>query len=237
MVACLLVALTSLVAGIVRARRRDPVPDGRLEPWRLDDMLLIATLGSAAPFIFLAGPNGIGIHFLVAPVLFASVLTGRTVAWVWPELRTGWPVRALATAGMAASLSFGAGLGYELAQPEPTPAASSLAAWLEAHHLHNGIGGYWSAAITTVESHGAVTVRPVTTGKNGDLQRLMFQTPAKWYAGQRFEFFVYAASKSDRDVLTSATRTFGRPAHIYVVGPYRVVVWGHRLKIATFPPV
>ena len=41
----------------------------------------------------------------------------------------------------------------------PDPVAT-LASFLEAHHLHEGIGDYWSAAITTVESGGKVVVRP-----------------------------------------------------------------------------
>jgi hypothetical protein len=234
MVVCILAVLVSFVAGVIRGRSQNQAPASGRELWRLDDMLLIATFGSAAMFVILAGPNGRGVHFLVLPVVFASVLTGRMVARLWPELPAGWAVRSLAIAGIAVSLSFGAGLGYALSGPEPTQPASSLATWLEAHNLRNGIGGYWSAAITTVESSGAVTVRPVSIGLNG-MQRTMSQSSASWYAGQRFQFFVYGTSKSSKRYFMSATRTWGTPAHIYEVGRYRVLVWDHPLRVAPFP--
>lgn len=234
MVACFVAATASLAVGVIRGHPRRQRALADTELWRLDDMLVIATIGSAVPFVLLAGPNGIGIHYLVVPVVFASVLTGRMVARLWPRLKAAGAVRALAIGGVAVSLSLGSGLGYELSQPEPAPSAGHLAAWLEAHDLRNGIGGYWSSAITTVESHGAVTVRPVSIGRNGELQRLMFQSTASWYAGQRFQFFVYGSTP--RPFAMYAARTFGRPAHTYIVGPYHVLVWGHSLSVAPFPP-
>lgn len=237
MAACLLAALVGLVAGVVRGRPRDQVPAVGPELWHLDDMLVAATVGSAVPFVLLAGANGIGIHFLALPVVFASVLTGRMVARVWPKLPSGFVVRALAVAGVAVSLSFSAGLGYELSLPEPARTASSLATWLEAHNFGNGIGEYWSAAITTVQSSGRVTVRPVTVGPHGEMQRLMYQSPASWYAGQRFQFYVYGATNSKRADLIFSMRTWGTPTHVYVVGPYHVLVWDRPLRIASFPPL
>ena len=232
MAACLLGALALLVAGVIRRRSRSQVPAGGQELWRLDDMLLIATFGSAATFVILAGPNGLGTHFLISPVVFASVLTGRMVARMWLKVPAGWAVRALAIAGIAVSLSFGAGLGYALSRPEPAQPASALATWLEAHNLRNGIGGYWASAITTVESSGAVTVRPVSVGTNG-VWRMMSQSPASWYARQRFQFFVCYSSKSCKSAITFVTGTWGTPTHLYEVGQYRVMVWGHPLRVGS----
>ena len=234
MAASLLAVLVNLVAGVVRGRSQNQVLASGPEPWRLDDMLLIATFGSSVTFVILAGANGHGVHFLVLPIVFASVLTGRMVARAWSKVPTRWAFRALAIAGIAVSLSFGAGLGYALSNPEPTQPASFLATWLQAHNLRNGIGGYWSAAITTVESGGAVTVRPVSIGLHG-MQRTMSQSSASWYAGQRFQFFVYGTSKSSKRYLMSATRTWGTPAHTYEVGRYHVLVWDHPLSVAPFP--
>jgi len=231
---CLSAALVSLVAGVIRGRSTDAPPASGTEPWRLDDMLVFATLGSSAIFVILAGANGVGIHFLVAPIVFASVLTGRLVARAWPKVPVGWTARALASTGLAISLSFGAGLGYALSRPEPKQPASSLATWLGAHGLTNGIGGYWSAAITTVESGGAVTVRPVSIGPRG-VQRIMSQSSGSWYAGQRFQFLVYGTSRHAKRYMIAADRTWGPPAHSYEVGRYHVLVWDHTLRIAPFP--
>ena len=234
MLTCSVGALVSLVAGVVRVRSRSTPPASGTEHWRLDDMLVFATLGSSAVFVILAGANGVGVHFLVVPIVFASVLTGRIVARAWSKVPVGWTTRALAIVGLAVSLSFAAGLGYALSRPEPTQPASSLATWLEAHDLTNGIGGYWSAAITTVESSGAVTVRPVSIGRHG-VQRMMSQSSASWYAGQRFQFLVYGTSGHARRYMTAADRTWGPPAHLYKVGRYHVLVWDHTLRIAPFP--
>jgi hypothetical protein len=233
--ACLSAALVSLVTGAVRGPRGDRASAPGPELWRLDDMLLAATAGSAAIFVALAGRNGHGVHFLVVPLVFAGVLTGRMVARAWPKVPARWAARTLASAGVAVSLGLGAGVGYALSRPAPAQPASSLATWLEAHDLRNGIGGYWSASITTVESRGAVTVRPVWTGADG-FERMMSQSPASWYAGQRFQFFVYGTTKFPYDYRALAIMTWGAPERTYDVGRYRVLVWGHLLTVAPFPP-
>jgi hypothetical protein len=236
MLTCLSAALVSLVAGVIRRPSPNAAAPSGTEPWRLDDMLLLAMLGSSATFVILAGANAVGVHFLVVPIVLASVLTGRIVARAWSKVPEGRATRALAIGGLAVSLSFGAGLGYALSRPQPTQPASSLATWLLAHGLRNGIGGYWSAAITTVESRGAVTVRPVTIGAHG-LQRMMSQSSAGWYAGERFQFLVYGTSRHAGRYMIAAARTWGPPAHVYEVGRYHVLVWGHTLRIAPFPRI
>lgn len=236
MLVCLSGALVNLILGAIRGPSQGAAASSEPALWRLDDMLLLAVLGSSATFVLLAGANGPGSHFLIPPIVFAGVLTGRMIARAWPKLRVRWVVRALAIAGVAVSLSFAAGLAYELTLPEPTQPASSLAAWLEAHDLRDGIGGYWTASITTVESRGEVVVRPVSIGPNG-LQRTMPQSCASWYAGQRFQFFVYGKSRSSGRYLTSARRTWGAPAHLYRVGRYHILVWDHLLTVNAFPHI
>jgi hypothetical protein len=231
--ACLLAALASLVIGVVMRRPGEPSA-GEPELWRLEDILLIAMFCSVVPFVVFAGPDGAGARYLVASVVFASVLTGRTVARVWSKLPTGRPVRGLAILGMAVSLGYAAGLGYALAGPEPPNRVSSLAAWLEAHGLRSGIGDYWAASITNVESSGAVTVRPVTAG-GGEVRPMTSLSCASWYAGQHFQFLVYETPHVADVDMKSATRTYGAPKHIYVIGSFRVLVWGHRLTVAPFP--
>ena len=89
------------------------------------------------------------------------------VAHAWQRLRPGRAARAVCLIGAGVSLCFAAGLGCTLAQPVPAQGATTLASWLEVHHLRNGVGGYWASSITTVESRGAVTVRPVWVDPDG----------------------------------------------------------------------
>ena len=74
--ACFVVALVSLVAALVRRRPQGRVGDGEPALWRLDNILVFAVICSAAPFVLLAGPNGEGIRYLTASVVFAVVLAG-----------------------------------------------------------------------------------------------------------------------------------------------------------------
>ena len=215
--------------GDVRAR----METGR---WWLDDVLVIAVFGSAVTFVVLAVDGVPGARYLVATVVFASVLSGRIVARAWQRLRPGRDTRAICVAGAAVSLCLAAGLGYTLAQPVAVQSSSPLATWLEAHHLRNGVGGYWASSITTVESRGAVTVRPVWTDPKGMLVRSMYESPASWYAGQHFQFLVYQMPGYQGVDTVSATKTWGRPAHTYAVGDYHVLVWSVAFSVAPFPP-
>lgn len=132
-------------------------------------------------------------------------------------------------------LWFATGLGYTLAQPAPVQSASVLASWLEVHHLDNGVGGYWTASITTVESKGAITVRPVWADPDGKLGRYMKLSTESWYQGQHFQFLVYSSPTYQGVDGAAAGKTWGRPTHIYVVGDYHVLVWSAAFSVAAFP--
>ena len=235
-VACSAVAIAKLVRGVVRGRRKASGSKQETGRWWLDDVLVIAMFGSAATFVVLAVSGVPGARYLVATVVFASVLSGRIVAQAWQRLRPGRMTRAICVVGVAVSLCFAAGLGCTLAQPVAAQSASTLASFLEAHHLRNGVGSYWAASITTVESRGAVTVRPVLADPDGKLGRYMKLSSANWYAGQQFQFFVYETPIYQGVDSVSATKTWGPPAHTYVVGGYNVLVWSSTFSVAPFPP-
>jgi len=242
-VTCSLVGVANLLRGVVSGRRAAGRPESpeasepETEPgrWWLDDVLVIAIFGSAVTFVFLAVDGIPGARYLVATVLFASVLSGRIVARAWQRPRPGWATRAICVFCAAVSLCFAAGLGYTLAQPVAVQRASTLASWLEAHHLRNGVGGYWASSITTVDSSGAITVRPVWTDREGRLVRSMYESSASWYAGQYFQFLVYQMPVHQGVDNVSATKTWGRPAHTYDVGGYEVLVWSVDFSVAPFP--
>jgi hypothetical protein len=237
-VACSLVATANLARGVIRGHRGATGSGTEMEAerWWLDDVLVIAIFGSVLTFVVLA-VNGVpGARYLVAAVVFASVLAGRIVAQAWHQLRPGRTTRTICVLGAAVSLWFAAGLGYTFAQPVPVQSASVLASFLEAHHLRNGVGGYWAASITTVESRGVVTVRPVLADPDGELGRYMKLSSADWYAGQHFQFLVYETPVYQGVDSASATKTWGPPAHTYVVGGYHVLVWSNTFRVAPFPP-
>ncbi len=222
--------VTALVAGRRGARDDE-------EAWRLDDMLLLAFLADLAVFVYLT-PASLPPYarYLTASAIFGAVLAGRGVARLAVLLARGAPAAALAGLGGLAVCCLAAGTGYALRQPDPPQPARALGAYLAAHGLTQGIGDYWSASIVTVESRGAVVVRPVTALPAGRILAYTRNASGTWYEGQTFQFLVYNPALPFGGVdRQSATATFGPPAETTAVDGYLVLVWRHPLSVS-IPP-
>ena len=140
--------------------------------------------------------------------------------------------RGAAAICLALVTALAAAFGFTLAAPMPRQPYAQLDRFLEARQLVVGIGDYWSASITTVATSGVVTVRPVITTPAGRVVRYQRQSAVTWYTNQPFEFLVYDTARPWGGIdATTASLTFGRVARTYVVGPYRVLVWGHRVSV------
>jgi cbb3-type cytochrome oxidase subunit 3 len=103
---------------------------------------------------------------------------------------SGW--RVLAGALAALLCWYGFGLFEEARMPAAADPFSKLEAYLTAHQLRYGIGGYWEASVITVGTSGAVTVRAVT---QGCLQPYAWESKAVWYdpAGHDATFLLTSA--------------------------------------------
>lgn len=196
---------------------------------RFDDLLAFGIVGDVIVFIALPiTSSNAYARYLTAGMIFATILTARTVGRWSAGRRSKWrPALLVGAIAGVAIVSYGFALGG--AAP-PTP-QSRLAAFLASANLTSGVGDYWSASITTVESHGKIAVRPVIAA-DGKVVRYEKQSQAAWYAGRPFDFYVYDASYiwngDDRAV---AVATFGRPAHTLAIGTYRVLVWPHPIVV------
>ncbi len=197
------------------------------ESWRIDYMLLIATAGSCASFVFLSVTNDFEYsRYLVTGVIFAAILTGRLVGRYWSQFVRSGISRLVTALGIAATVLIISCVGFTLAQPVPAQPAAELGSWLQANHLTNGVGDYWSASIVTVDTKNQVKVRPVVIGDDGSLVRFMRESAASWYESRTFQFFVYnLAMPWGSDNATTATKTWGVPAHTFIVGTYRILTW------------
>jgi len=228
--ACSSFALVSLVLGLARGYpHRRGLEGETTAPWRTDNLLVIAVICSAVPFVLLAGARGAGIRYLTVTVIFAVVLAGRMIGRALSKLRSGWRFGVLTTAGMALALGLAASFGVAMSGPTLSNPTTELVAWLETHDLHYGIGGYWVASITTVESAGEVTVRPVLNFDGDQIERAGLAS-ASWYADNHFQFLVEGAPPGYIGI-RGVPAFWGRPAHLYVVGRYRILIWSHQLTV------
>ncbi len=221
-----------------------PEPAGS-EAWRLDDVLVIAAFGSASTYVLLALTQSPSyFRFLTATVVFSTVVAARMVSRWWAAPRaSAWrrsPVMVAAVAvGAVAVATALAGAGLQLANPAPPNPETALTAFLAGHHLRSGVGDYWSSAITTVDTRGAIVVRPVVAGPHDVLEGYDKGDVHAWFDGVSFQFLVFEGSGGFGGVnATSAERTWGPPAHVYDVdqGAYTVLTWSRPIRVTRIEP-
>lgn len=241
LLAAVVLAAAQLVRAVVAPPRAAPAPgltqaSDLAEPWRLEDLLVLAFFGDLGLFVLLPLNNDLNYaRYLTAAVITGSILAGRLVGrWAGqlPRLGKDATVRAAAVVGALVLAAYAVSFGITLVQPPVPRPARQLATFLARHRLDNGIGDYWSASLVTVESDAAVAVRPVVATSNGTIVRYQKQSSARWYVGQRFSFLVYDTAVPWGGVnAASARSSFGPPLHRYRVGTYRVLVWARALAV------
>jgi len=156
----------------------------------------------------------------IAPVLpLAAVLAGRQLGGPLLAIR----LRRVLLPTLAVVLcGYLAGLAYEITQPSVPAQNQQLTSWLEAHHLRDGLSGYWGANVVTLTSGGTVSIRPVQV-RSGQVTHKFTLVKAAWFdPGQATANFVVLfpgthlyPGLTDRAGITAA---FGKPAQTYHVG-------------------
>jgi hypothetical protein len=212
------------------AARRAPTNPTRSE--LLSSLVCFAFIGGLITFvIFPIISTSAYARYLNGALIFGALLGGRVITIAL----TGRSAKFMrsAAAGMVVIVAlFAVGVAFEVRGPRPVQPATQLASYLEAHNLRHGVGAYWSAAITTVESSGAVRVRPVIE-HGTHLVRYQKNSDSLWYAGVQFNYVVYDALAPWGGVSKqSAIATWGRPSSVHVVGPYRVLVYAHPFTVS-----
>ncbi len=211
-------------------------------PDRISQILLVAMVINVAAYVpsTLADATDLNAREFAVVLPFGAVLAGRTLAaGLQARAREagGWPgwQKWLASAVVAA---YAASLGYAAAQPSVPAANDQLAAFLAAHHLTSGIGGYWESSVVTVGSDGAVTIRAVLPGT---LQPDLWEAKGSWYdPGSHQATFLVTDSEAGFfhhwQPAAAALAALGRPARSYRTGPYTVYVWDKNLLVLPSQP-
>ena len=197
----------------------------------VDQVLVAGVLTGLA--VYVLGKRVVDINSTreFAEVLpFAAVLAGRMLAPRLMQARLV-PVLAVVLAGYLVSLGQAA-----TAAPVP-PMNQQLADWLAGHGLRYGMSTYWQSSIVTLTTRGHVTVVPVATATKtpGSLvRRDEWESTEDWYDPRvHYANFVVGLVKPNGLPaflpLASVENTFGKPAKVYLAGPYRILVWHKNL--------
>ncbi|MGB6455821.1 MAG: hypothetical protein WBH47_15190 [Streptosporangiaceae bacterium] len=201
--------------------------------WRLPIAVqLMAVSVCFTVLAYLLGPNALGAQSsreIAAVLPLGAALAGRLLA---RRLRRA----KLAPALVAVLCVYLAGLVFYATRP-PVPANNqTLATWLVRHRLHYGLTpSYWIGNSTTVDSGGAVAVRTVQTAGTSVSPNL-WEIDLRWYSGQaHVANFVVMPGPGDwrqNPATGPVLHSFGRPARVFVLPDYTVLVWNHNVLSA-----
>jgi hypothetical protein len=243
-------ALVHLV-GVALAVAAAAVTLRRLAPrnWPPADLIESVLVAGIAVDLagYLAGVQAVNIFSTreIAPVLpFAAVLAGRLfgdhLVGVGPGTGVGVGLsarRQALRAGLCGVLAlYAAMLGHATAQPPVAPQYASLAVWLRAQHLTNGLSGYHQANIVTLESGGRVTLRAVAPTARGRVRAYAWNASLRWFdpVTHSADFLVLTAPQlpdaagGSGITIAEAVATFGRPAERDQYHAYTILIWPRR---------
>lgn len=168
---------------------------------------------------------------LAARACVPETLTGAKRNWAVPALMIGLAVTPLAVAA---------------AQPPYAQHEATLGAWLEEHHLTDGIGGYWDASITTLVSGDRVRIREVellrTTGPPGiGIHSTKWESDSLLFNPARYDATFAVAEIPGKSLFTYPASEweafFGKPAHVYEVDGVWLILVYQRNLLASLAPI
>jgi len=228
---CIVVAALRLLRGAVLGQNRGDA--GAFATWRLDDLLVFGILGDVVVFEVLTLSNNIlYARYLTVGVIFSVILAARILGRASPAIHPGRALRVGAAAAIVLVALLSVEVAIELHAPVPDQPVVALDNFLMAHHLRSGIGDYWAASVVSVQSEGAIEIRPVVANLRKILEPDGRQATASWYAGKHFQFLVYQDEPYGRVDAATVTGTFGPPETTWVVGTFHVVVWAHPIALS-----
>ncbi len=216
-----LAGLALAVWGVGRALRRLFGSD------LIAPVLAVAIVINLAAYIFSITPQKLfDTREVLAVLPFGAVLAGRLLAGSLIKARLE-PVLA------AVFACYALGLGYGAAQPAVANNEQPVIGWLEAHHLHTGLGTYTLANLITLDSGGRVAVRTPSWRLSGAVERA-YESKASWYDPKvSYANFIISNSADvggvsvvpRADILAFA----GPPARTYHYKTFTIMVWNKNL--------
>jgi hypothetical protein len=216
--ACLLVA----VAGMVRV----------LWCWRTarraDQVLLVAIVLNVAAYTISTLPSPWVPNDMVAVLPAGAILGARALV---PAHIAG-RLTALAAAVIAVAAAL-VPLSLAATRSAAVAPVAQLTAWLEAHGLRYGLGGYWDGSAVTLQSGGRVQVRTVRV--NGpEITPWAWEMYTGWYDPSRhYANFVII---DPGNLSPQAERFFGKPVSTHRVGDWKILIYDKNVLRELKPP-
>ena len=181
-----------------------------------------------------------GAHEIAIILPLSAALAGRVIG-PWLAGPLGWrgpAVRmAVACVLVVAGVGYGWNLGYNASKRSNPAVDQSLADWLVAHHLTSGIGGYWDANVTALDSGGKVTIAPLV-----DAARYGYLWEAKtaWFdprvSSANFAIAHVQPLGAGYLFVPTVIHHYGKPEHEYHLGRTVVMVYDYNLLTRVIQP-
>jgi len=197
---------------------------------RAEQLLAVAIVTNVGAYVISVMPLPYtGSHEVIAILPCGAVLAARALV----PARIRDPLLVFAAVAVTALIAL-LPLVTAAARPVLRPATAPLAAWLVAHKLSYGIGGYWDASVTTLQSGGHVRIRAVDLHKNVNkpgwtINIPNWETNALWYDKKRHDATFAIADLHGPYPATAFQQVFGKPAVAYRVDGWIILVYRHNL--------
>jgi hypothetical protein len=196
-------------------------------------LLTAAIAGTLTAYVLSTRAAGLpSTRDITAVLPFGAALAGRVLAERLTKARL-LPALTVVLAGYLISL------GQLVTAPAVPPQATALGRWLEAHHLTDGLAGYWDANVTTLDTAGRVTLRSVLADGT-KIASDYWEVRTNWFNPHRgyanFIVLVPAPPGFKRyPTVRSVRATFGQPNHIYYLGAYTIATFSENLLTELVP--
>lgn len=220
--ACLIVAVAGMARVVWRWRSAR----------RAEQFLLVAAIINIVAYTISTLPNPETPHDIVIALPAGAILGARALV---PDRIAG--TRMALAAASAATVAALLPLSLAAAQPLATQPWAGLTAWLQAHGLRYGLGGYWDSSCVTLLAGDQVQVRAVEmTG--GKIRLDPWETNTAWFDPSEHyaNFVVIDLVDDNRDLGPNAERLFGKPASTHRLGHWMILIYGHNVLRQLGPP-
>jgi hypothetical protein len=156
-----------------------------------------------------------------------------------------WAAAGLVVALGLVGVGYAVGLARQLTPRIQVSSQQRLATWLAAHHLDDGMSGYWQSTVVTLMSQGNVQLRLVDIDRLLNPQKLVKgvrEDWAGWYAPttSTADFVVLAPNTGQFPGFTdraAVIATFGQPTATYHFDGYTILVWPHANLLTELAPL